>query len=461
MASRLDDAPCHGHRCGGEGDAKLLVARSRSRRRALPLSAAVEARGRPPGLAGTPASMRSVAVDLERDLAPVVCPVVEPVGAGDPRQQRGRRGVRRRPGSPPRTGALGRQRSAPPRARRAPRRDAPPRDTASRGIDDLGPVGIGQELAGRPQALGRSVVDAGEAPVGEKRQRLGAALLGDEAPKLGVARGRPRPWRDRSPPEARASPARARGRGARRSGPREARGSGRRETSRGWSTRRSPASRSALPPWGSISSGSPKSGSAIAFTVKSRRARSSASDAGSTVGQRAGMRVGLARVRARCRRGRPPSVDRRGAEPLVRLRLGAEAAPRPRPRRLRPRRRDRPACRRRRRSRTAPPTSHASMAGKLRAQLVDALEERQGSPEALGIRGYQRRSATDALTTISARRGLPCAGSGALGALVAVRSRSALAVLAIAGVAVAGVLRVRQAPGRRLESRTRTSTERR
>ena len=138
-----------------------------------------------------------------------------------------------------------------------------------------------------------------------------------------------------------------------------------------------PVSRSALPPWGSISSALPNSGSAIAFTVKSRRARSSAREAGSTSGSAPGCAYVSRRAAAistrmplsrptRYRSARAPSTRRRGAQrPLRRRRLdhdvevgagpAAEAGRGPPRRRARPRARQASrAARRRPRGRRAP-----------------------------------------------------------------------------------------------------------
>ena len=165
-----------------------------------------------------------------------------------------------------------------------------------------------------------------------------------------------------------------------------------------WSTRRTRASRSARPPYGSTSrpKSSAPSDAAIALIVKSRRKRSSRSPARSTVGQRARRVVEL--------RPRRDDVDAlavavrhdRRPEPLMRRRTTAERSrrARTRTRSRRPRRR----CRRR----SSPRRGGCRERPADEVDAVGAIAERRDRLERSDAAAALDRSSSAMLSPVSA-----------------------------------------------------------
>ena len=171
----------------------------------------------------------------------------------------------------------------------------------------------------------------------------------------------------------------------------------------------------------------PPSGTAIALTVKSRRARSSSGVPGAHVRQRARARVGLARGARRCRCARRSQLDDRGAEALVdgdvrrRARVAGQIAAPARGRTPRRRRRRRTSSSRgarpSSRSRTAPPTSATSSARRPREQLAAAGQ--LASALEHGLAGAPIARVAHARRSLSASRtGMPAAARCALASAI-------------------------------------------
>ncbi len=258
----------------------------------------------------------------------------------------------------------------------------------------------------------------------EQGERLGRGFLGEQAAELSVDPvGRDR-RRDRRRQAARPvcgssrMPSRAAYRAAR-----SARvGSSSNEL--GCSTRRTPSARSSLPPWGSSSSASPRNGSAMALIGEVAAGEVFArSEPALTSGSAPGPEYVSRRADAISTRIPAISTD---AVPnrSCSFELGLRA--RPPPPRSRPRRPgrgpracrpeagpERPLRRATRPGRRGPPRSSSTPSSALKARPSDS-----------GSAGINS-AATYVLTTISTVPWPPYAGSGALGAPVAVPSRSA------------------------------------
>ena len=271
---------------------QLLLASTRSRRRAC--AAAPPARPRPSaGPCGSPGGDQVLAVDLEGNVTPLDQIAIEPLGAQRPGKHeldrivpdsqgdclRGTLWVASWPGPPLRPagpsaatkqGALARRQSIPgPRPEQLGRPESPARHRSAAQLHQT-PLGEQGEGATAPAAP-----PASRSSSASRRSAETRAQIGRPQKRLGLA-------------------ARARSRSGRRSGQHAERAVGSSSKERECRTRRSPASRSPRPPYGSISRDSPCSGIAIALIVKSRRARSASTlSAGSTTGSAPGCGIAL------------------------------------------------------------------------------------------------------------------------------------------------------------------------
>ena len=310
--------------------ASRAIRSSSSRPETSPSSFAARAAFRPrptAGPSGTPGLDQVVAVDLELDVAQAVDVVVEPVRARrrEPSRAPRGRGRGRGPGS--------RRESRARRGGRASRSAAaqPRRVVAGRDREQDRGVAVGELAHPGSGSKRRSMAAASRGPVPRSSTPhssiSSSAALGRSSPAMRASSAATRSSETVARSASRSSarcPDPASSRTARRSGPPAARGSGRRGRSRSCRTRSTPGAQVVDAAVGVDQLRlARRAATAIALTVKSRRARSSAMRRRADLGQGARAARRSRRGRARCRsRGRRPRRSRsRSAR--------ARSAPRP------------------------------------------------------------------------------------------------------------------------------------
>ena len=170
-----------------------------------------------------------LAVDLERDIAPLAQVAVEPLGAQRPGEDQLDRVAAARPAPPPPRAARGRPRPAPPRRPRPERRG---KQRRGRGAT-LRPGRPREQLGDPGGQLDPALARLDQAPLGEQGQARAARRSRRRAAAARPRGDRPRPCPGRPRAAAPRSRARARSRSGRRSGRRAAPGSGRPRRSAG------------------------------------------------------------------------------------------------------------------------------------------------------------------------------------------------------------------------------------